>query len=78
VKTSCRIFARNRSKNPQFLSELSDVLWGMVFHIAFTMEGYAGAGAQYIIFWAFGALSVSILILMEGLSAFLHALRLHW
>jgi V-type H+-transporting ATPase subunit a len=40
--------------------------------------GYVGAALMYIIFWVFGGLSVSILVLMEGLSAFLHALRLHW
>uniref|UniRef100_A0A914WRL6 V-type proton ATPase subunit a n=1 Tax=Plectus sambesii TaxID=2011161 RepID=A0A914WRL6_9BILA len=59
-------------------AQLSDVLWTMVLRIAFSMDGYAGAAATYLIFWAFSGLTVSILVLMEGLSAFLHALRLHW
>uniref|UniRef100_A0A0N5AQS7 V-type proton ATPase subunit a n=1 Tax=Syphacia muris TaxID=451379 RepID=A0A0N5AQS7_9BILA len=59
-------------------AQLSEVLWSMVFNIAFTMGGWAGVAGQYIIFWVFAILSISILILMEGLSAFLHALRLHW
>jgi len=39
---------------------------------------WLGAIGNYAIFWAFGSMSVAILVLMEGLSAFLHALRLHW
>uniref|UniRef100_A0A914EDI9 V-type proton ATPase subunit a n=1 Tax=Acrobeloides nanus TaxID=290746 RepID=A0A914EDI9_9BILA len=60
-------------------SELSDVLWTMVMRQAFTMDlGYGGAILCFVVFWFFSVLTVCILILMEGLSAFLHALRLHW
>ncbi|KJH46968.1 V-type ATPase subunit family protein [Dictyocaulus viviparus] len=59
-------------------AQLSDVLWTMVFRHAFRLDGYYGALATYILFFIFGSLSVFILVLMEGLSAFLHALRLHW
>lgn len=58
--------------------ELSEVLWHMVLANAFAMDGIIGAIAAYAIFFAFAVLTFSILVLMEGLSAFLHALRLHW
>ncbi|KAK6748445.1 hypothetical protein RB195_001209 [Necator americanus] len=59
-------------------AQLSEVLWEMVLHNSFTLDGVAGYIALYVIFFAFGVLTFSILVLMEGLSAFLHALRLHW
>uniref|UniRef100_A0A915PKI0 V-type proton ATPase subunit a n=1 Tax=Setaria digitata TaxID=48799 RepID=A0A915PKI0_9BILA len=59
-------------------AQLSDVLWTMVFRQAFMLNGYMGAVATYVLFFVFASLSFSILVLMEGLSAFLHALRLHW
>ncbi|CAI5446224.1 unnamed protein product [Caenorhabditis angaria] len=59
-------------------AQLSDVLWTMVFRQCFAADGYLGAVLTYFIFFIFGTMSVFILVLMEGLSAFLHALRLHW
>ncbi|KAK6009689.1 V-type ATPase subunit family protein [Ostertagia ostertagi] len=59
-------------------AQLSDVLWTMVFRHSFRLDGYYGAVATYVLFFVFGSLSIFILVLMEGLSAFLHALRLHW
>lgn len=50
----------------------------MVMRIALKWQGYVGAAVLFVIFAFFAALTVSILLIMEGLSAFLHALRLHW
>jgi hypothetical protein len=59
--------------------ELSEVLWHMVLVQAFGMHStVTGVIAIYVVLFVFGILTVSILVLMEGLSAFLHALRLHW
>uniref|UniRef100_A0A914LFI3 V-type proton ATPase subunit a n=1 Tax=Meloidogyne incognita TaxID=6306 RepID=A0A914LFI3_MELIC len=40
--------------------------------------GYLGAVLTYLVFLVFATMTVFILVIMEGLSAFLHALRLHW
>lgn len=50
----------------------------MVMHTALTWQGYVGSAVLLVIFAFFAVLTVSILLVMEGLSAFLHALRLHW
>ena len=54
-------------------AQLSDVLWQM------TIEGVVTK--PYLLFPVFVvwfAFTVAILVAMEGMSAFLHALRLHW
>ncbi|KAJ8375381.1 hypothetical protein SKAU_G00059610 [Synaphobranchus kaupii] len=50
----------------------------MVLHVALTVTSGLGSVLVAVIFAAFGILTVTILLVMEGLSAFLHALRLHW
>ncbi|XP_055050236.1 V-type proton ATPase 116 kDa subunit a isoform X2 [Misgurnus anguillicaudatus] len=59
-------------------AQLSEVLWSMVMHIGLASRNFAGFIVLSFIFAAFASLTVFILLIMEGLSAFLHALRLHW
>ncbi|XP_075152930.1 V-type proton ATPase 116 kDa subunit a 1-like [Haematobia irritans] len=59
-------------------AQLSEVLWTMIMSMGFSMPGYGGAVFLYIIFGAWAGLTFGILVLIEGLSAFLHTLRLHW
>uniref|UniRef100_A0A8C4R2I5 V-type proton ATPase subunit a n=1 Tax=Eptatretus burgeri TaxID=7764 RepID=A0A8C4R2I5_EPTBU len=69
-------------------TQLSEVLWEMVMSSALQLprvlsaELWArralGAILLFPSFALFVTLTFSVLIIMEGLSAFLHALRLHW
>lgn len=60
--------------------QLSEVLWDMLLNTIFNMDLATPlmAIAIFAIIGAWLGLTVAILLVMEGLSAFLHALRLHW
>uniref|UniRef100_A0A8C5HB01 V-type proton ATPase subunit a n=1 Tax=Gouania willdenowi TaxID=441366 RepID=A0A8C5HB01_GOUWI len=59
-------------------AQLSEVLWSMVMRLGFRVTTKVGVVLLVPVFALFATLTVSILLIMEGLSAFLHALRLHW
>jgi V-type H+-transporting ATPase subunit a len=55
--------------------ELSEVLWEMVLWPSLT----SGSAIFLVIgFYMWANMTFGILLFMEGMSAFLHALRLHW
>ncbi|XP_043512833.1 V-type proton ATPase 116 kDa subunit a1 isoform X2 [Frieseomelitta varia] len=61
--------------------QLSEVLWSMVLRKGFgdpTDFFYLRSVMLVCVFAAWAFFTISILVLMEGLSAFLHTLRLHW
>ncbi|KAF7687171.1 V-type proton ATPase 116 kDa subunit a isoform X2 [Silurus meridionalis] len=59
-------------------AQLSEVLWAMVMRVGLRVDNGVGVLLLVPVFCFFAVLTVSILLVMEGLSAFLHALRLHW
>jgi len=64
-------------------SELATVFWEMLFAPAMAIGAVSGAPAlsavgAFVGFAVWFTITIGIIMLMETLSAFLHALRLHW
>ncbi|KAI8984337.1 V-type ATPase, V0 complex, 116kDa subunit family [Mycotypha africana] len=59
-------------------AQLSSVLWDMTLKIWFNMSGAIAVIGLVVGFALWFILTLAILLCMEGLSAFLHALRLMW
>ncbi|XP_036329535.1 V-type proton ATPase 116 kDa subunit a1-like [Rhagoletis pomonella] len=59
-------------------AQLSDVLWKMLVHVPISFPMPFGGIMVGILFTPWQFFTITILVIIEGLSAFLHTLRLHW
>lgn len=59
-------------------AQLSAVLWQRLLTMGLHGGSAVNAIVLYVIFAVWAFFTLAILVLMEGLSAFLHTLRLHW
>ena len=54
------------------------MLWDMTLANAFALTGPLGIFAVFFFFALWFVLTIFVLVIMEGTSAMLHSLRLHW
>ncbi|OAF65736.1 V-ATPase subunit [Intoshia linei] len=59
-------------------AQLSEVCWQRLLSMGLKTEGILGMFVLVFTFSVWAICTLFILLLMEGLSAFLHSLRLHW
>uniref|UniRef100_A0A7N4NHH4 V-type proton ATPase subunit a n=1 Tax=Sarcophilus harrisii TaxID=9305 RepID=A0A7N4NHH4_SARHA len=59
-------------------AQLSEVLWAMIMRVGLRVDRTYGVLLLIPLVALFAVLTILILLVMEGLSAFLHAIRLHW